>query len=68
MNDYKYALERLEYAPFKLRNELTKNMTNLPMRWKVVMVCDDIEKLRFYLAKGRRIIDYQTGEVLEEKK
>lgn len=61
---HKYSVQRLEPFPFKVRNELRKNMTNLPMRWKDVAFSDDIKLLSKYVDKNHRVINYETQEVV----
>lgn len=60
--EYKYALQRLEHYPFKIRNELRKNMTNLPMRWKDIMFSNNLEELKKWVDSKHRIINYETLE------
>jgi len=68
MERLKYAVQRREPYPFKIRNELRKNMTNLPERWKEVAFADDIDLLRPYVDKRHRIIDAQTLDVVVREK
>lgn len=67
MGKYKYVLERLEPYPFKIRNELRKNMTNLPLRWKAVAFSNDFETLEKMVDETHRVSNWLTLEVLAKK-
>jgi len=63
----KFALQRLEPYPFKVRHELRKNMGNLPMRWKEIALAETIDELinTFILKHGEyRIINWETLETV----
>lgn len=47
-----------------VRNELRKNMTNLPMRWKGIALSDDLDALKELMTKGKRIEDRENGELI----
>lgn len=64
MDTYKYAVERLEPYPFKIRHELRKNMTNLPERWKAILFSNDLTKLEKYVDERHRIIDWTNLEII----
>ena len=64
-----YALEHLEpYPPAILKqlrpNQLLKNNTNPPERWKAVKFCEDIEPLKKYvLSENYRIVNWDNLDV-----
>lgn len=58
----KYALEYAE--PYIVKTELTKNRTHQTYRWKQLAMSNDLEELKKYLSKYRRIIDWNTLEVI----
>lgn len=64
MAKYKYALQRLEPYPFKIRHELRKNMTNLPERWTEIMFSNNLDLLTKYIDKTHRIINWNTLEII----
>ncbi|MAX71824.1 MAG: hypothetical protein CMC76_12135 [Flavobacteriaceae bacterium] len=64
-----YALQSLQpYPPAILKQirpeQLTKNNTNQPMRWKEIAFSEDLEALKKHLRKGRRIINWDNLEVV----
>ncbi|MBE3140097.1 MAG: hypothetical protein IMZ53_05895 [Thermoplasmata archaeon] len=66
--EYKYALERLEPFPNNIlrqvRNELRKNMTNLPERWKAIMFAKTAEELIRFVDTRHRVVDWNTLEII----
>jgi hypothetical protein len=65
-----FALQsRQPYPPAILKqlrpNQLRKNNTNQPMRWKEIMFCEDIEPLKHYVVnENYRIINWNNLEVV----
>lgn len=46
-------------------NQLTKNNTNLPLKWKDVAICEDLESLKEYLINDSfRIIKKENLEII----
>ena len=68
--DLKYALQSLQpYPPAILKqirpNQLTKNNTNQPMRWKEIAFSNDLEELKKLVThEDRRIINWNNLEVV----
>ena len=52
----RYILETQVPNEF-VRNELRKNMTNLPMRWKSIATSNNLEALNKIKGEDDRIID-----------
>jgi hypothetical protein len=67
---YQYALQELQPCPPAIvrqirGQQLTKNMTNLlGMRWKEIALSDSLEDLSAHLCQGRRVVDWNTLEVV----
>lgn len=46
-------------------NQLTRNNTNLPLKWKDVAMCEDLDSLKEYLLnKNFRIIKKENLEIV----
>lgn len=61
----KYALQHKEPNPY-IRNELRKNMTNLPERWVDIAQSDSLDRLKDLAAPGHRIVRLNGLEVVHE--
>jgi len=64
-----YALQSLQpYPPAILKqirpNQLTKNNTNQPMRWKEIAFSEDLNALKKHLNYNRRIINWGNLEIV----
>lgn len=65
-----YELQALQDYPASLikqirPNQLTRNNTNLPLRWKGLAVCEEIEPLKKHVInKNRRIINLENFELV----
>ena len=64
-----YALQILEPYPPKILKQLrpeqlTRNNTNHPMRWREIAFSTDLDALKKHLIKGRRIINWNNLEVV----
>lgn len=59
---YKYALEYAE--PYIVETEMLKNRTYQSYRWKQLAISNDLEELKKRLKEYRRIINWETLEVI----
>ena len=64
-----YMLQRFETMPpshiKQLRPEqLTRNNTNPPQRWRDIMFSNDLDSLKEHLTPDRRIINWENLEVV----